>query len=153
MLSPALTPSIFVAEYKDKYVFRKPLFEALSLYIFYLVQGLNQSVFLLHEVQHLSTKIQSRLFQICMCCDYASCLIIWKYVACSYCPPRFLGDCLRNDLLQTAIGNFFPNGYKIDLPLLILVLLTQSLDFILSLIHIWRCRRYSLCRSRWSPYH
>ena len=23
----------------------------------------------------------------------------------------------------------------------------------LSLIHIWRCRRYSLCRSRWSPYH
>ena len=25
--------------------------------------------------------------------------------------------------------------------------------FALSLIHIWRCRRYSLCRSRWSPYH
>ena len=25
--------------------------------------------------------------------------------------------------------------------------------FMLSLIHIWRCRRYSLCRSRWSPYH
>ena len=24
---------------------------------------------------------------------------------------------------------------------------------ILSLIHICRCRRYSLCRSRWSPYH
>ena len=23
----------------------------------------------------------------------------------------------------------------------------------LSLIHIWRCRRYSLCRSRWSPDH
>ena len=23
----------------------------------------------------------------------------------------------------------------------------------LSLIHIWRCRRYSLCRSRWSPEH
>ena len=28
---------------------------------------------------------------------------------------------------------------------------TQDLG--LSLIHIWRCRRYSLCRSRWSPYH
>ena len=26
-------------------------------------------------------------------------------------------------------------------------------DVGLSLIHIWRCRRYSLCRSRWSPYH
>ena len=24
---------------------------------------------------------------------------------------------------------------------------------ILSLIHIWRCRRYAVCRSRWSPYH
>ena len=26
-------------------------------------------------------------------------------------------------------------------------------DMGLSLIHICRCRRYSLCRSRWSPYH
>ena len=25
--------------------------------------------------------------------------------------------------------------------------------FFLSLIHIWRCRRSTLCRSRWSPYH
>ena len=24
---------------------------------------------------------------------------------------------------------------------------------VLSLIHIWRCRRYAVCRSRWSPYH
>ena len=35
---------------------------------------------------------------------------------------------------------------------------TQILDntrspYILSLIHIWRCRRSTLCRSRWSPYH
>ena len=29
------------------------------------------------------------------------------------------------------------------------ILISKSL----SLIHIWRCRRYSLCRSRWSPYH
>ena len=27
------------------------------------------------------------------------------------------------------------------------------LSFFLSLIHIWRCRRSTLCRSRWSPYH
>ena len=28
------------------------------------------------------------------------------------------------------------------------------MDYItLSLIHIWRCRRSTLCRSRWSPYH
>ena len=25
--------------------------------------------------------------------------------------------------------------------------------FLLSLIHIWRCRRGAECRSRWSPYH
>ena len=29
---------------------------------------------------------------------------------------------------------------------------TQDL-YTLSLIHIWRCRRSTLCRSRWSPYH
>ena len=33
-----------------------------------------------------------------------------------------------------------------------------SIDFdliwlLLSLIHIWRCRRIERCRSRWSPYH
>ena len=27
------------------------------------------------------------------------------------------------------------------------------LSLCLSLIHIWRCRRYAVCRSRWSPYH
>ena len=27
------------------------------------------------------------------------------------------------------------------------------LALILSLIHIWRCRRYAVCRSRWSPYY
>ena len=26
-------------------------------------------------------------------------------------------------------------------------------ELMLSLIHIWRCRRSTLCRSRWSPYH
>ena len=29
----------------------------------------------------------------------------------------------------------------------------SSLPIFLSLIHIWRCRRSTLCRSRWSPYH
>ena len=26
-------------------------------------------------------------------------------------------------------------------------------ELLLSLIHIRRCRRYAVCRSRWSPYH
>ena len=34
-----------------------------------------------------------------------------------------------------------------------LSILTHKCGIYLSLIHIWRCRRYSLCRSRWSPYH
>ena len=29
----------------------------------------------------------------------------------------------------------------------------KELSMNLSLIHIWRCRRYAVCRSRWSPYH
>ena len=31
--------------------------------------------------------------------------------------------------------------------------LSTRCDPALSLIHIWRCRRYAVCRSRWSPYH
>ena len=30
---------------------------------------------------------------------------------------------------------------------------TELPSVTLSLIHIWRCRRSTLCRSRWSPYH
>ena len=29
----------------------------------------------------------------------------------------------------------------------------RAIIIYLSLIHIWRCRRSTLCRSRWSPYH
>ena len=32
-------------------------------------------------------------------------------------------------------------------------LLKRFQAYKLSLIHIWRCRRYAVCRSRWSPYH
>ena len=31
--------------------------------------------------------------------------------------------------------------------------LWDKVNYPLSLIHIWRCRRYAVCRSRWSPYH
>ena len=31
--------------------------------------------------------------------------------------------------------------------------LVAAVARLLSLIHIWRCRRDVLCRSRWSPYH
>ena len=44
--------------------------------------------------------------------------------------------------------------YYYSHPVLMNCQLTFSYStLLLSLIHIWRCRRYSLCRSRWSPYH
>eukprot|EP00826_Nyctotherus_ovalis_P004727 TRINITY_DN11044_c0_g1_i2.p1 TRINITY_DN11044_c0_g1~~TRINITY_DN11044_c0_g1_i2.p1 ORF type:complete len:125 (-),score=42.94 TRINITY_DN11044_c0_g1_i2:10-384(-) len=30
---------------------------------------------------------------------------------------------------------------------------SKNTGYVLSLIHICRCRRYAVCRSRWSPYH
>ena len=37
--------------------------------------------------------------------------------------------------------------------LIIKILYNKTTKDDLSLIHIWRCRRSTLCRSRWSPYH
>ena len=68
---------------------------------------------------------------------------IWrKGNAIANCPLRFChvskflsSDCLHYNAIK-VIKSFF------------LILYLQ-----LSLIHIWRCRRSTLCRSRWSPYH
>jgi len=38
-------------------------------------------------------------------------------------------------------------------PLRIRRMAEESTNYFLSLIHIRRCRRYAVCRSRWSPYH
>ena len=38
-------------------------------------------------------------------------------------------------------------------PLSLLLFYSTLSPLNLSLIHIWRCRRSTLCRSRWSPYH
>ena len=42
---------------------------------------------------------------------------------------------------------------KRAIPMINNVLLKNDVKIELSLIHIWRCRRYAVCRSRWSPYH
>eukprot|EP00826_Nyctotherus_ovalis_P040313 TRINITY_DN3964_c0_g1_i7.p1 TRINITY_DN3964_c0_g1~~TRINITY_DN3964_c0_g1_i7.p1 ORF type:complete len:586 (-),score=183.51 TRINITY_DN3964_c0_g1_i7:19-1776(-) len=42
---------------------------------------------------------------------------------------------------------FWPSLFKLS------NFLTQFTHVLLSLIHICRCRRYAVCRSRWSPYH
>ena len=53
-------------------------------------------------------------------------------------------------LILFLLRSLFPVKIIVFLGILTLLFgLVQAL----SLIHIWRCRRYSLCRSRWSPYH
>ena len=48
----------------------------------------------------------------------------------------------RTDKWKTICSLFFKGGHK------------NKIELVgLSLIHIWRCRRYAVCRSRWSPYH
>ena len=48
-----------------------------------------------------------------------------------------------------------PGGVVVDLEAIAKVADEAGVPLVvdLSLIHICRCRRYSLCRSRWSPYH
>ena len=38
-------------------------------------------------------------------------------------------------------------------PVILFYAINRAQVLLLSLIHIWRCRRSTLCRSRWSPYH
>eukprot|EP00826_Nyctotherus_ovalis_P058337 TRINITY_DN8006_c0_g2_i20.p2 TRINITY_DN8006_c0_g2~~TRINITY_DN8006_c0_g2_i20.p2 ORF type:complete len:188 (+),score=56.85 TRINITY_DN8006_c0_g2_i20:308-871(+) len=52
---------------------------------------------------------------------------------------------LRKYMYQT-IGKFYP-GLNIECKS------NGKFNKDLSLIHICRCRRYAVCRSRWSPYH
>ena len=56
-------------------------------------------------------------------------------------------DTLIFDLKVTFIG------FMIWLCVPVTAFLSFDIVIILSLIHIWRCRRYAVCRSRWSPYH
>ena len=61
-------------------------------------------------------------------CNINLCFMVWQYV--------------------NQIQNFATFGVKLysEFGAVLVV-------WILSLIHIWRCRRSTLCRSRWSPYH
>ena len=56
---------------------------------------------------------------------------------------------LRRAAFEGAVGAIVPLSF---ISLMRTVGAIVSLSF-LSLIHIWRCRRAMLCRSRWSPYH
>ena len=48
----------------------------------------------------------------------------------------------------------YKNIFKTPFPFILLIRKSSlTAEKWLSLIHIWRCRRSTLCRSRWSPYH
>ena len=52
----------------------------------------------------------------------------------------------------TIYGYIYP-FIEILLGLMFLTRIEVNIALLLSLIHIWRCRRDYRCRSRWSPYH
>eukprot|EP00826_Nyctotherus_ovalis_P009462 TRINITY_DN12503_c0_g1_i2.p1 TRINITY_DN12503_c0_g1~~TRINITY_DN12503_c0_g1_i2.p1 ORF type:complete len:168 (-),score=39.52 TRINITY_DN12503_c0_g1_i2:12-515(-) len=62
------------------------------------------------------------------------------------------------DLKKTKKGEYIVSLEDLSFILVTLITRTdkkteQILELKLSLIHICRCRRYAVCRSRWSPYH
>eukprot|EP00826_Nyctotherus_ovalis_P029251 TRINITY_DN23084_c0_g1_i1.p1 TRINITY_DN23084_c0_g1~~TRINITY_DN23084_c0_g1_i1.p1 ORF type:complete len:213 (+),score=24.06 TRINITY_DN23084_c0_g1_i1:68-706(+) len=61
---------------------------------------------------------------------------------CGYCAMKHIKDCERSKILELSEVSYFIERT-----------LTKSKETLLSLIHICRCRRYAVCRSRWSPYH
>ena len=70
-------------------------------------------------------------------------------------PPHIRNAATISTLETTLKTNLF-NLYKTNSALLILMSVCACTCMhvcLLSLIHIWRCRRAVTCRSRWSPYH
>ena len=64
--------------------------------------------------------------------------------------PYTVGDYLSDEISTGEISTDLPEFDKSEKEI------SEKLKKLvsnLSLIHIWRCRRSTLCRSRWSPYH
>ena len=78
-------------------------------------------------------------FWIVLCTFYLFCVLLFCIHSCVS-----LMACLRFANHYSACRSNLSVYLFVDLSLL-----AQKL----SLIHIWRCRRSTLCRSRWSPYH
>eukprot|EP00826_Nyctotherus_ovalis_P023416 TRINITY_DN17992_c0_g1_i1.p1 TRINITY_DN17992_c0_g1~~TRINITY_DN17992_c0_g1_i1.p1 ORF type:complete len:251 (-),score=58.62 TRINITY_DN17992_c0_g1_i1:9-761(-) len=66
-----------------------------------------------------------------------------EYVMMQYLVDTEVYETLVQTLKAMVFGPIYPN---------VLANVEYSLQ-VLSLIHICRCRRYAVCRSRWSPYH
>jgi ABC-type Fe3+-siderophore transport system permease subunit len=57
------------------------------------------------------------------------------------------------DPIGKALAGWPALSMLVSVKLLFAMFDHESVDQRLSLIHIRRCRRYAVCRSRWSPYH
>eukprot|EP00826_Nyctotherus_ovalis_P013866 TRINITY_DN13809_c0_g1_i6.p1 TRINITY_DN13809_c0_g1~~TRINITY_DN13809_c0_g1_i6.p1 ORF type:complete len:180 (-),score=22.94 TRINITY_DN13809_c0_g1_i6:15-554(-) len=74
----------------------------------------------------------------------------WAMIA-HYLPHRH-SNILRNSF-HSMLRKYVKRILKVDpLPFAVTPLFFLQ-SIYLSLIHICRCRRYAVCRSRWSPYH
>ena len=89
----------------------------------------------------------------------------WKFSS-VWIVSRFLTDEFNGHISHTAgrltdtivQGNLFIQGHGSGYLSILkkkysTTLCMHTQVHVLSLIHIWRCRRDVLCRSRWSPYH
>ena len=67
--------------------------------------------------------------------------------------PELQLDGVRNSCRHNRITVSHPVNTVTSIQAFLRMRDTRSTAPYLSLIHIWRCRRSTLCRSRWSPYH
>eukprot|EP00826_Nyctotherus_ovalis_P007074 TRINITY_DN11743_c0_g1_i3.p1 TRINITY_DN11743_c0_g1~~TRINITY_DN11743_c0_g1_i3.p1 ORF type:complete len:116 (+),score=10.80 TRINITY_DN11743_c0_g1_i3:242-589(+) len=72
----------------------------------------------------------------------------WLHPLKKLCYVQFESEGIARRIKEDINGVVWPKGGK-----KLVVDFVDSADVELSLIHICRCRRYAVCRSRWSPYH
>ena len=92
------------------------------------------------KTENLTLLIQNKFSDIDMTCFLYTYKIFFMVAWYNRPYQNQISANLSNEKIETQNINYF-------------VKMSMSSPISLSLIHIWRCRRYSLCRSRWSPYH
>lgn len=84
----------------------------------------------MQELQNLPTKLNNLLLHSCMISNDIGSLVPRKNPRILSILNRFLLYILRDNLLNAPEGDPLPNFFKIDLPLIILILLAQRLDLL-----------------------
>ena len=89
-----------------------------------------------------------RLVRSCQCCPSCRVVVLCQWVA--------TGSVVQSPFFPFNVVSFLFNANSAAVCPHAVTLLGSNVKNqppYLSLIHIWRCRRSTLCRSRWSPYH